>query len=55
VTGKQDRLVTQMYFAGEPLNDDDFLLAQAGSGRESLIVTLGDSQAASWDIVLENG
>jgi protocatechuate 3,4-dioxygenase beta subunit len=55
VTGKQDRLVTQMYFAGEPLNDDDFLLAQAGSGRESLIVTLGDSRAANWDIVLENG
>jgi protocatechuate 3,4-dioxygenase, beta subunit len=55
VTGKQDRLVTQMYFAGEPLNDADFLLAQAGSGRESLIVTLDDSRAANWDIVLENG
>jgi protocatechuate 3,4-dioxygenase beta subunit len=55
VTGKQDRLVTQMYFAGEPLNDSDPLLAQAGSGRESLIVTLGDSRAGNWDIVLENG
>ena len=55
VTGKQDRLVTQMYFAGEPLNDDDFVLAQAGSARESLIVTLGDARAANWDIVLENG
>jgi len=55
VTGKQDRLVTQMYFAGEPLNDSDPLLAQAGSGRESLIITLGDSHAANWDIVLANG
>ena len=55
VTGKQDRLVTQLYFAGEPLNDSDRLLAQAGSARDSLIVTLRDARAANWDIVLEKG
>ncbi len=55
VTGKQDRLVTQLYFAGEPLNDSDPLLARAGGGRDSLIVSLDDSRTGNWDIVLENG
>ena len=52
-----------MYFAGEPLNDRDSLLASAGENRHSLIVTLErptpdlepDSRVANWDIVLENG
>ena len=63
ITGKQDRLVTQMYFAGEPLNESDPLLGRAGSGKEGLIVTLGrptpglepDTLLANWDIVLERG
>lgn len=54
VTGKEDRLVTQLYFAGEPLNDSDPLLAQAGSARDSLIVTLENARA-NWDIVLASG
>jgi protocatechuate 3,4-dioxygenase, beta subunit len=62
-TGTKDRLVTQMYFAGEPLNDSDFVLAGAGENRDSLIVTLEPptpdldpgSRVANWDIVLENG
>ena len=63
VTGKSNRLVTQMYFAGEPLNDKDPFLQGAGAGKERLIVRLGpptqglepDSLAAVWDIVLEKG
>jgi protocatechuate 3,4-dioxygenase beta subunit len=63
VTGKSNRLVTQMYFAGEPLNDKDQFLQGAGPGKERLIVSLKppipglepDSLVAMWDIVLENG
>ena len=63
VTGKSNRLVTQMYFAGEPLNDKDPFLQGAGEGKERLIVSLRpptqglepDSLVAMWDIVLENG
>jgi protocatechuate 3,4-dioxygenase beta subunit len=63
ITGRSSRLVTQMYFAGEPLNDTDRLLASTGANRSSLIVTLGpptsdlerDALLAQWDIVLESG
>jgi protocatechuate 3,4-dioxygenase, beta subunit len=63
VTGKSNRLVTQMYFAGEPLNDKDPFLQGAGPGKERLIVSLRpptqglepDSLVAMWDIILENG
>ena len=63
VTGKSNRLVTQMYFAGEPLNDKDRFLQGALEGKEQLIVSLRpptqglepDSLVAMWDIVLENG
>jgi protocatechuate 3,4-dioxygenase beta subunit len=61
ITGRTHRLVTQMYFAGEPLNDSDPLLASAGANRGSLIVTLGrpppnyeaDALLANWDVVLD--
>lgn len=60
-TGKSSRLVTQMYFAGEPLNDTDPLLGSTGPNRKSLIVTLEaptqdlepDAMLARWDVVLE--
>jgi len=63
VTGKSNRLVTQMYFAGEPLNDTDSFLQGVGANRERLIVPLGpptqelepDALVAVWDIVLEQG
>src|SRR5712692_8569022 len=63
VTGKSNRLVTQMYFAGEPLNDTDPFLQGAGANSERLIVPLGpptqelepDSLIAVWDIVLDKG
>lgn len=62
VTAKSDRLVTQMYFAGEPLNAKDPFLNSAPA-RDRLIVALKDGAppleegalVAMWDIVLENG
>jgi protocatechuate 3,4-dioxygenase, beta subunit len=62
-TGQINRLVTQMYFAGEPWNDKDPFLQSAGANRERLIVPLGpptqelepDSLVAVWNIVLDKG
>ena len=59
VTGRVDRLVTQMYFAGEPLNEKDQLL----QCKECVTTTLSpptqglesDSLVAVWDIVLARG
>jgi protocatechuate 3,4-dioxygenase beta subunit len=63
VTGKSNRLVTQLYFAGEPLNDNDPFLQGAGEGKNRLIVSLGspfrefepNSLVGVWDIVLDYG
>lgn len=63
VAGKVNRIVTQMYFAREPLNDTDRHLQTAGANRERLIVSLRpptpdlepDSFLAVWDIVLDEG
>jgi len=63
ITGKSNRLVTQMYFAGEPWNDKDPALQSAGANKERLIVTLQpptqglepDSRMAVWDIVVDKG
>jgi protocatechuate 3,4-dioxygenase beta subunit len=63
VTGKINRLVTQMYFADEPLNDKDPFLQSAGANKDNLIVSLRpptqafepDSLVAVWDIVLDKG
>jgi protocatechuate 3,4-dioxygenase, beta subunit len=63
VTGKFNRLVTQMYFAGDPLNAADRFLATAPANGAQLIAPLlpptKDMEAASllvpWDVVLENG
>jgi len=59
IAGASSRLVTQMYFAGEPLNDTDPLLARTGANRGSLIVAFGkasgaeaEALAGTWDIVL---
>ena len=40
VTGKVDRLVTQMYFPGEPLNEKDFLLQSIRSNKDGAIAQL---------------
>lgn len=61
VTGRVNRLVTQMYFEGESLNDDDRVLAFALGGRERLIAKYRDRAGAGtlnlleWDIVLRDG
>ncbi|MCL1633241.1 protocatechuate 3,4-dioxygenase [Luteimonas sp. SX5] len=63
IAGRVNRTVTQLYFAGEPLNDDDALLRTVGANRERLIVSLEpptqdlepDSLLARWDIVLDKG
>src|SRR6266567_5564576 len=39
VTGTSNRVVTQMYFAGEPWNDKDPALQGAGANKDRLIVT----------------
>jgi protocatechuate 3,4-dioxygenase beta subunit len=62
VSGRQDRLVTQMYFENDPYNDSDPFLNSAG--RKELLITKlldpapefeADSKAAVFDIVLYNG
>ena len=58
IAGSQDRLVTQMYFPGEPLNEIDFLLRDADN-KQSLIAEgidrlSDDPQALAfrWTVVL---
>jgi protocatechuate 3,4-dioxygenase, beta subunit len=63
VSGKFNRLVTQMYFAGDPLNSADRFLATAPANGAQLIAPLlppiQDMESTSllvpWDIVLEDG
>lgn len=63
VTGRTNRLTTQMYFPGEPLNDKDILLQGLRSNREGAIAKVDppgegferDSLMATWDIVLDKG
>lgn len=58
IAGPQDRLVTQMYFPGEPLNEIDFLLRDADNKQsliaESIDRLSGDPQALAfrWTVVL---
>jgi protocatechuate 3,4-dioxygenase, beta subunit len=61
VTGRSNRLITQMYFEGEDLNDTDRVLAFAGGGRDRLMAKLSSDaspdalRTATWDIVLRDG
>jgi protocatechuate 3,4-dioxygenase, beta subunit len=63
VTGRIDQRVTQLFFSGEPLNDQDFVLQAVPRFRDRLIVDLmppppGEDPASrlvSWDIVLPQG
>jgi protocatechuate 3,4-dioxygenase, beta subunit len=63
VTGKINRLITQMYFPGEPLNDKDLLLQNVRQNREGVIGKAlpptsdlePDSRIVVWDIVLDKG
>ena len=63
VSGKRDRKVTQMFFEGEPLNDQDMLFKAIRANKEGVISkTLpptkdfeSDSVIVAWDIVLLQG
>jgi protocatechuate 3,4-dioxygenase beta subunit len=63
VSGRVNRLVTQMYFPGDPHNEHDAVLATATEFRNLLLADVGpptadlepDSLLARWDIVLEDG
>ena len=63
VTGKVNRLVTQMYFPGESLNDTDLLLQKLRANKEGAIAKVlpptadvePDSRLVVWDIVLDKG
>ena len=61
VRGLRERLVTQMYFPGEPLNDGDFLLKNA-EPKQSVIAEAIDRLSADpqalafrWTVVLAQG
>jgi protocatechuate 3,4-dioxygenase beta subunit len=63
ITGKVNRVITQMYFPGEALNDKDILLQNIRANREGLIARVlpptadvePDSLIVVWDIVLDKG
>jgi protocatechuate 3,4-dioxygenase beta subunit len=63
VTGKVNRLVTQMYFPGDPLNDKDILLQGLRANREGAIAKVlpptadvePESLIVVWDIVIDKG
>lgn len=63
VSGKIDRLVTQMFFPDELLNAKDRILLDLGSGKESAVAKMlsptkeieADAMLLAWDIVLAKG
>ena len=63
VTGKINRVITQMYFPGEPLNDRDLLLQNIRANKDGLIAKVlpptsdvePDSRLVVWDIVVDKG
>ena len=63
VLGAKERLVTQMYFPGEPLNEEDVLFREMGPSKGAALGQIlpltkelePDSLLISWDIVLEKG
>jgi protocatechuate 3,4-dioxygenase beta subunit len=63
VTGHTDRRVTQVFFAGEPLNAEDRIFQQVPRNREGLIVEILPAPAGEdpstrlvqWNVVLPRG
>jgi protocatechuate 3,4-dioxygenase, beta subunit len=63
VMGKKDRLVTQMYFPGESLNEKDAIFMGLGSDKDAAIGKVlpptknlePDSNLVVWDIILDKG
>ena len=63
MTGKVNRLITQMYFPGETLNDKDLLLQGLRNNRDGAVAKIlpptadvePESRIVVWDIVLDKG
>jgi protocatechuate 3,4-dioxygenase beta subunit len=63
VSGRQDKIVTQMYFESDPYNEADPFLNSAGGRKELLVRKLQDpsadfepdSKVVIFDIVLYKG
>ena len=63
VTGRIDQRVTQLFFAGEPLNAQDFVLQAVPRNRDRLIADLlappagedPSGRLVQWDVVLPRG
>jgi len=63
IMGKNDRLVTQLYFSDEPLNEKDSIFNELGSYKEAAIRKIlpptkgleADSLIVAWDIILDRG
>src|SRR4029450_7025023 len=63
VTGKINRLITQISFPAEPLNDKDLLLQNIRANKDGLIAKVlpptsdvePDSRLVVWDLVLDKG
>jgi len=63
VTGRSDECVTQLFFRGEPLNEQDFVLQGIPRNKSRLLADLqpapsGEDPASrlvQWDIVLRRG
>ena len=60
VTGKMERLVTQMYFAGDPYNESDPFLKSARRPEALIVAPIpvpdeSGALQANWDIVLGAG
>ena len=63
VLGTKDRLVTQMYFPDEPLNEQDIIFKDLGPAKDATIGKVlpltkelePDSLLINWDIILEKG
>ena len=63
ILGRKDRLVTQMYFPDEPLNEKDAIFRELGSSKDAAIGKVlpltkelePDSLLINWDITLEKG
>jgi protocatechuate 3,4-dioxygenase beta subunit len=63
IVGSKDRLVTQMYFPNEPLNERDDIFKQLGADKDAAIAKVlpptkeleSNSKLVMWDIVLDRG
>lgn len=62
IIGQKGRVVTQMYFPNDPLNEKDFIFNGLGQARDTVIAKVlaptkdiePDSLLLNWDIVLAN-